>query len=117
MCRMRIRVPEQWWGDYLAALGAARIGERELLALGAEVGWDALEHYAEDWFDYSERRMVEAIRRAARAAASRVTTAHDPFPGVPDGIRHGRRSRSTPRRRRSRSTCATTPTASPAAST
>ena len=25
MCEMRIRVPEQWWGDYLAALGAARI--------------------------------------------------------------------------------------------
>ena len=43
MCRMRIRVPEQWWGDYLALLGAARIGERELLALGREVGWDALD--------------------------------------------------------------------------
>ena len=25
MCKMRIRVPEQWWGDYLAALGAARL--------------------------------------------------------------------------------------------
>ena len=22
MCRMRIRVPDQWWGDYLATLGA-----------------------------------------------------------------------------------------------
>ena len=41
MCQMRIRVPEQWWGDYLATLGAARIGEREILALGREVGWDA----------------------------------------------------------------------------
>ena len=30
MCRLRIRVPEQWWGDYLALIGAARIGEREL---------------------------------------------------------------------------------------
>ena len=40
MCRARIRVPEQWWGDYLATLGAVRIGERELLSLGAEVGWD-----------------------------------------------------------------------------
>ena len=40
MCRMRIRVPDQWWGDYLAMLGAVRIGERELLALGREVGWD-----------------------------------------------------------------------------
>ena len=63
ICRMRIRVPEQWWGDYLAALGAVRIGERELLELGREVGWDALARYAEDWFDYSEQRMIEAIRR------------------------------------------------------
>ena len=38
MCRMRIRVPDQWWGDYLAMSGAARIGERELLALGEETG-------------------------------------------------------------------------------
>ncbi|MGO4833791.1 hydantoinase B/oxoprolinase family protein, partial [Rhizobiaceae sp. 2RAB30] len=39
MCRMRIRVPDQWWGDYLAMVGAARIGERELLVLGEEIGW------------------------------------------------------------------------------
>src|SRR5215471_13135802 len=25
MCRMRIRVPDQWWADYLALIGAARI--------------------------------------------------------------------------------------------
>ena len=29
MCMMRIRVPEQWRGDYLATVGAARIGERD----------------------------------------------------------------------------------------
>ena len=26
MCRRRIRVPDQWYGDYLAMVGAARIG-------------------------------------------------------------------------------------------
>ena len=85
MCMSRIRVPEQWWGDYLAALGAARIGERELLALGREVGWDALEQHAEEWFDYSEARMREAIRRLP-SGRTVVETCHDPFPGVPDGI-------------------------------
>ena len=85
MCRARIRVPEQWWGDYLATLGAVRIGERELLELGREVGWDTLEDYAQTWFDYSERKMVDAI---GRLPSGRVTvhSAHDPFPGVPDGI-------------------------------
>jgi N-methylhydantoinase B len=85
MCRLRIRVPEQWWGDYLAVLGAARIGERQMLALGEEVGWDRLERYIEAWFDYSEQRMVAAIERLP-AGELVVSTAHDPFPGVPDGI-------------------------------
>jgi N-methylhydantoinase B len=85
MCRLRIRVPEQWWGDYLAALGAARIGEQSLLELGQDIGWDMLEAYAEDWFDYSEKRMVDAIRRMPSGRIT-VTSRHDPFPGVPDGI-------------------------------
>ena len=85
MCMLRIRVPEQWWGDYLALLGAARVGERRMLELGAEVGWDTLEAYTEEWFDYSEQRMAAAIRKLPSARFT-AKTAHDPFPGVPDGI-------------------------------
>ncbi|MFO1147607.1 MAG: hydantoinase B/oxoprolinase family protein [Alsobacter sp.] len=86
MCRMRIRVPEQWWGDYQALLGAARIGEREILALGAEVGWQTLETHAQRWFDYSEARMEAAIRRLPSGSVRR-TSRHDPFPGTPpEGI-------------------------------
>src|SRR5690606_7714659 len=57
MCQARIRVPDIWWGDYLASLGAVRIGEHELLNLGKEVGWEKLAQHVEDWFDYSERRI------------------------------------------------------------
>src|SRR3989304_5173584 len=39
MCQLRIRVPEQWHGDYLAMIGAARIGEREVLAMAGGDGW------------------------------------------------------------------------------
>ncbi len=85
MCKARIRVPEQWWGDYLASLGAVRIAERELLALGAEVGWDTLDRYAEAWFDYSEGKMVEAIRRLTSGRRT-ARAAHDPVPGVAEGI-------------------------------
>jgi N-methylhydantoinase B len=85
MCRARIRVPEQWWGDYLAALGSVRIGERGLLELGREIGWAALDAYAEAWFDYSERKMAAAISRLPSGRAT-VRAAHDPFPGVPNGI-------------------------------
>ncbi|HVY58127.1 MAG TPA: hydantoinase B/oxoprolinase family protein [Xanthobacteraceae bacterium] len=85
MCKARIRVPDQWWGDFLAGLGSVRIGERELLALGSEVGWDTLEAYTEEWFDYSEKKMADAIRRLPSGKVT-VHTAHDPFPGIPDGI-------------------------------
>jgi N-methylhydantoinase B len=87
MCELRIRVPEQWKGDFLAMMGAARIGERELLDLAAEVGWDMLDDFVTRWFDYSEARMAAAIRAIP---AGRVTAAstHDPIPGTPpEGVR------------------------------
>lgn len=85
MCRMRIRVPDQWWGDYLAMLGAGRVGERLLLDLAAEVGWDTLMGYTDAWFDYSERCMIDAIRHLPAADVT-ASSAHDPFPGIPDGV-------------------------------
>jgi len=86
MCQLRIRVPEQWWGDYLATLGAARVGEREILALGKEMGWDKLEAYTQEWFDYSERRMIDVIRAMPKGRVTRKST-HDAFPATPsDGV-------------------------------
>lgn len=83
MCELRIRVPEQWRGDYLATLGAVRIGERELMALAADVGWERLHHFATQWFNYSEAVMDDAIRGLPNGKASGRST-HDPFPGLPD---------------------------------
>ena len=40
MCRARIRVPDQWYGDALAALGSARIAERRLKELCRKYGAD-----------------------------------------------------------------------------
>ena len=86
MCRLRMRVPDQWWGDYLATLGAARVGEREILALGREVGWDLLAAYTKEWFDYSEKRMIDVVRAMPKGRLTRTST-HDPFPGTPaDGV-------------------------------
>lgn len=82
MCEMRIRIPEQWRGDYLAALGAARIGERELELLARDVGWDVLDNFTHAWFDYSENRMAQAIKAVPSGEATAIST-HDPFPGTP----------------------------------
>lgn len=87
MCRMRIRVPEQWYGDFLAMIGAARIGEREILAMAEEFGWETLHAFTEEWFDYSEERMVEAIRSMPSGRVTAAST-HDPVPGTPaEGVR------------------------------
>ena len=85
MCRRRIRVPEVWYGDYLAALGAARIGERRLKALVERYGAETIATFVREWLDYSERRMSNAIRSLP---AGRLTAEgrHDALPGLPDGI-------------------------------
>lgn len=85
MCKLRIRVPEQWWGDYLAMLGAARIGEREMLALGEEIGWNNVVTFVREWLNYSEKRMIGAIGNLPVGSRT-VTSTHDPFPDAPDGI-------------------------------
>ncbi|XPP27278.1 MAG: hydantoinase B/oxoprolinase family protein [Leucobacter sp.] len=85
MCRARIRVPDQWHGDYLATVGAARIGERRLHGLAERYGRDTLRAFIRQWFDYSERRMERALA-AFPAGRSSASTRHDPLPRVPDGI-------------------------------
>ena len=86
MCRRRIRVPDQWYGDYLAAIGSARIGERRLKALAEQYGVATLKQFIKEWFDYSERRMVSAIKQLPKRRLEN-TSQHDPIPGVvPDGI-------------------------------
>ncbi|MFT4564467.1 MAG: N-methylhydantoinase B [Gammaproteobacteria bacterium] len=86
MCRRRIRVPEQWYGDYLATVGAARIGERRLGELVARYGMDTIRQFITEWFAYSERRMAEAIKTLPRGTLKNIGR-YDPFPPVlPDGL-------------------------------
>ncbi len=85
MCRRRIRVPDVWYGDYLASLGAARIGERRLRALVEKYGPQIIERFVHDWLDYSERRMIHAIR-ALPAGRLSAEGRHDALPGLPNGI-------------------------------
>ena len=86
MCRSRIRVPEQWYGDYLASVGSARIGERLLIKLTQRYGIETIKTFIEEWFAYSERRTAEAIRKVPSGKLSSVSV-YDPLPPViPDGL-------------------------------
>ena len=87
ICKKRIRVPEQWFGDYLAAIGAARIGERRLLQLVDKYGKATLQQFVSDWFNYSERRMAGAIKKLPSGKLSNIGH-YDPQPPVlPKGLK------------------------------
>ena len=83
MCRQRIRVPDQWYGDYLAQIGAVRIGERRLIELCDKYGIDTIKAFIEQWQDYGKRRMIEAISVLPKGTWRGETT-HDPVPRVAD---------------------------------
>jgi len=86
MCRARIRVPDQWYGDYLAGLGSARIAERRLETFCQKYGKDTVKAFMREWFDYSERRMVDNIRRLPKAKLVNKGKS-DPLEGVlPEGL-------------------------------
>jgi N-methylhydantoinase B len=86
MCRSRIRVPAQWYGDFLAGIGAARVAERRLKELCTKYGKATIKTFIRDWLNYSEQRMVQALRRMPRATLVN-TGRHDPLEDViPDGI-------------------------------
>ncbi|MDP9937604.1 N-methylhydantoinase B [Paenarthrobacter nicotinovorans] len=86
MCRSRIRVPDQWYGDYLASVGASRIAERRIHELAEKFGVDDLVDFVDAWFDYSERLTASAIEKLPEYVLHGAS-AHDPFPGTgPEGV-------------------------------
>jgi N-methylhydantoinase B len=85
MCRRRIRVPDQWYGDYLAMVGAARIAEARLKELCERYSAEVMRTFVEEWFDYSERTMEHVIRKMPKGTIV-GSGRHDPLHPLPEGI-------------------------------
>lgn len=86
MCQRRIRVPDYWYGDHLAMLGAVRNGEKSIHAVFEKYGAATILQFAREWFDYSEERMRQALCALPAATIERESF-HDPMPPMlPDGI-------------------------------
>ena len=83
MCRMKIRVGELWYGDYLAQVGACRTAERRLKELVDRYGKETIKAFIEEWMAYGERRAIGEIRKLPAGTWS-YETRHDPVPGVAD---------------------------------
>lgn len=87
MCRMKIRVAEIWYGDYLAQIGACRTAERRLKELVARYGKAMIKDFIEEWMEYGKRRAIAEIKKLPKGSWT-YETRHDPVPkaaesGVP----------------------------------
>jgi N-methylhydantoinase B len=86
MCRARIRVPNQWYGDFLAGIGSARIAERRLKELCAKYGKEVIRAFIANWLSYSEELMIKSLQAMPKTRLSN-TGCHDPIPGLlPGGV-------------------------------
>ena len=80
-----IRVPEQFYGDFSATVGATRIAERRLVALIDKYRPETVERFVEEWIDYGSRRMVQEIKSLPQGTWENET-ALDPLPFAPEGV-------------------------------
>lgn len=86
IAKARIRVPDQWYGDYLAGVGSARIGERRLKEMCDEYGNDVIRTFCDAYQEYGSKRIAEEIRQFP-AGTWDYTIKHDPIPGLlPEGV-------------------------------
>lgn len=86
ICRANIRVPDQFYGDYLATLSAVRTGERRLAELCAKYGVDVIKAFLDEFQQYAERMAVDAIRKLPAGTVTREMRYDSEIAEYPDGI-------------------------------
>ena len=86
MIKYRIRVSDQWYGDYIAQIGALRVAERRITEMCDKYGVDTLRTFVDEWQEYGKERMIAEIRNLPKGEWEGQVT-HDPLPGlIPEGI-------------------------------
>jgi N-methylhydantoinase B len=86
ICRANIRVPDQFYGDYLATLSAVRTGERRLGELCAKYGGDVVKAFLDDFQLYAERMAMDAIRKLPGGTVTKEMRYDSEIEAYPDGI-------------------------------
>jgi N-methylhydantoinase B len=86
ICRANVRVPDQFYGDYLAVLAAVRTGENRLVELCRKHGLSKLEAFLEEFQKYAQRMAVDAIRRLPAGKVTKEVLYDSEYPDLPEGI-------------------------------
>jgi N-methylhydantoinase B len=71
ICRANIRVPDQFYGDYLAVLAAVRTGESRLKSLCAKYGLETVRTFVDEFQNYAERMARTAIAKLPKGRVSK----------------------------------------------
>jgi len=71
ICRANIRVPDQFYGDYLAVLAAVRTGESRLKSLCAKYGLKTVRTFVDEFQNYAERMARTAISKLPKGRVSK----------------------------------------------
>lgn len=86
MIMHRNRVPDRYYGDYLAQLSAVRTAEKELKVICDEYGVEKVKEYISWILDYSDRLMADEIAKLP-PMEKEITVKHDPIWDIaPDGV-------------------------------
>jgi N-methylhydantoinase B len=86
MCMVRHRVPNQWYGDYLAGVGSARTGEKRLKELCQEYGNELIKSFCRAYQEYGRKRMVKELQKLPKGEWD-YEIKHDGIPNLlPEGI-------------------------------
>ncbi|WP_239025328.1 hydantoinase B/oxoprolinase family protein [Rhodoligotrophos defluvii] len=86
ICKANIRVPQQFYGDYLAVLAAVRTGEARLAALCAKYGFATVKSFLDAFQDYAEKVAISAIGALPRGKVTKEMLYDSETELYPDGI-------------------------------
>jgi N-methylhydantoinase B len=86
ICKANIRVPDQFFGDYLAVLAAVRTGEARLIELCRRYGLETVRAFIAEFQDYAERMADQAIRKLPNGSVTKEIFYDSELEDLPDGI-------------------------------
>ncbi|MBK8084550.1 MAG: hydantoinase B/oxoprolinase family protein [Devosia sp.] len=85
ICKANIRVPDHFYGDYLAMISAVRIGQARITELCRKYGVGTFLSFMDQYQVYAERMARSAIRALPKGRVTKQLL-YDPIIGYPDGF-------------------------------
>lgn len=86
ICKANIRIPEQFYGDYLACLAAVRTGEKRLQELCAKYGREKLQAFIDEFQFYAEAMCAAEIAKLPKGKIIKAAKYDSEIDSYPDGI-------------------------------